>query len=158
MRQLRTSTNAARADAGFSSQFGEQTPDGRGRHLLGILAKHERISRVLPREHGANLKTLWKHHRQVLAAVDGEIRLAREERLLDFLHEQPLATNLGQGCFGEAISRRLDGDDFGCHAAPFTQSGSDRARLEQRELAAASCDSKRSHEALLRFRVRARRI
>ena len=46
-------------------------------------------------------EVLGKYDRHVLAAVDGEIDLAGEQRVLDFLHEQSLAANLRQRCFGQ---------------------------------------------------------
>ena len=70
------------------------------------------VACVFSRQHGAERQTLGKHGRHVLAAVDGDINRAVEERVLDLLDEQALATGFGQRCVREPIAGRLDHGDF----------------------------------------------
>ena len=63
----------------------------------------------------------------------------REQRVLDFLDEQPLAAHLGQRRVLQPIARRLDDADLARAAAALEQRR-DRARLPQRERAAARPD------------------
>jgi hypothetical protein len=46
-----------------------------------------------------------------------EVDIAREQRILDFLHEEPLAANLGQGRLLQTIAGCLDDDDLAVRSA-----------------------------------------
>ena len=53
-----------------------------------------------------------QHRRHVLAAVHGEVDVAGQQRVLDFLDEQALAADLRQRRVREPIAGRLDDDDL----------------------------------------------
>ena len=44
--------------------------------------------------------------------MNGEVDLAGEQRIFDFLHEQALAADLRQRRLGQPVARRLDDDDL----------------------------------------------
>ena len=75
--------------------------------------KDHGISRVFPRQHGANVEPLRQDGRHVLAAVHREIDVTDGERVFDFFHEQPFAADLRERRFAQPISGRLDDDDLG---------------------------------------------
>ena len=75
-------------------------------------ADTRRVPGIFALEHGADVEPVGQHRRHVLAAVHGEIDVAAEQRVLDFLHEQPLAADFGQRRFLQPIARRLDDDDL----------------------------------------------
>jgi hypothetical protein len=71
---------------------------GRPCHRISLAVRqHERIARVLPRQHGGDVEPFRQDGRHVLGAVDREIHLLAQQRVLELLDEQPLAAHLGQG-------------------------------------------------------------
>jgi hypothetical protein len=73
--------------------------------------KHDRVERVLARQHRAEGQPGRQDDRQILAAVDGEVDVAGQETVFDFLHEETLAADLRQRRVGEPVARCLDHDD-----------------------------------------------
>ena len=65
----------------------------------------------------------------VLAAVHGEVDLAAQQRVLDFLHEQPLAADFRERRFLQPIARRGDDDDAAGPPAGGGDARGDRRRL-----------------------------
>ena len=74
--------------------------------------ENDRVPRILARQHAADLEPVRQDRRHVLAAVDGEVDLAGEQRVFDFLHEQPLAADLRERRLGQPVAGRLDDDDL----------------------------------------------
>ena len=77
----------------------------------GLGRKHDRVVRILARQHGGDAQAVGQDGRHVLAAVDGEIDLVAEQRVLDFLDEQPLAADLRERRVLQPIAGGLDDDD-----------------------------------------------
>ena len=65
----------------------------------------EGVARILALGNGRQQQARGQHGRHVLEAVHGQVRAAIEQRLLDLLHEQALATHGGQGRGEEAVPR-----------------------------------------------------
>ena len=88
--------------------------------------------------------------RHVLAAVHREIDVAAQQRILDFLHEQPLSANLRERRVLQAIAGRLDDRRSGTAGRPPAAiRAATVVRLPQGELAAARAESKfRGHASL----------
>src|SRR5205807_5969833 len=78
--------------------------------------------------------------RQVLEAVDGDVDIAAEQRLLDLAHEESLAADGGQPGLGEAIALGPHGDELHVGA----ETGRHAPRLRQGQGAAAGADA--NHE------------
>jgi hypothetical protein len=110
-------------------------------------------ARILARQYRPELEALGQDGRHVLAAVDGEVDVAGEQRVLDLLHEQPLAANLGQRRVGQPITRRLDDDDLAAGAGTLLDQRSNRVGLKQRQLAAARAQSECRHETMILLRA-----
>ena len=81
MQQLRAAAEAARADDRARRQGVER------REVDG----EQRIARRGPRGHGGEHQPGHGFGRQVLEAVDGQVDLAAQQRLLNLLGEQPAA-------------------------------------------------------------------
>ena len=105
--QLRDPPHAAGADARHRQAAGLWTLDLWT--MTGSTSASLGSSRSSTARH---LEPVGKHRRHVLAAVHGEIDVAAEQRILDFLHEQPLAADVRQRRFLQAVARRLDDDDL----------------------------------------------
>ena len=98
-RRPETSLRAARSDGRCRCQYGRLTAAPRdvveaSRPRSRRTGQHERISRILALQHRADVEPLGQHRRHVLAAVNGEVDVAAEQRIFDFLDEQPLAADL----------------------------------------------------------------
>ena len=78
--------------------------------------------------------------------MDGEVDITGKQRVLDLLHEQTLAADLGEAGVREPVARRLDDDDFARHAGAGSEERRDGVRLIQRQLAAASPKPQRVHD------------
>ena len=74
--------------------------------------QHQRVPRIFPLQHGADVESVGQDRRHVLAAVNGEVDVAAEQRIFDLLHEQPLAADFRQRRLLQAIARGLDDDDL----------------------------------------------
>jgi hypothetical protein len=74
--------------------------------------------------------------------VDREVDLALQQRVLDFLDEQPLAPDLGQRSILKLIAGCLDDDDACGRCAAVSQTRCDGIGLPEGELASARADAK----------------
>src|SRR5438477_13210509 len=68
--------------------------------------------------------------------MDADVDALLDQRLLDFLHEQRLAAEVGERRLREAVARRSDDDDFGLEAKSREAIG-DARRLRERQPASA---------------------
>ncbi len=107
--------------------------------------KHQRIAWILALENGADIQAIGQHRRHVFAAVNGEIDVAAEKGLFNFLDEQPLAADVRQRRFLQPISRGLDDDDLRSLSICRGQALGDQPRLEQRERAPAAAKTEGGH-------------
>ena len=76
--------------------------------------------------------------------MHGEIDAAVEQRLLDLLGEQALAADLGQRAVLDRVAGGADDDELDrvlAHIQGGRQPGAHRARLHQRQRAAAGADT-----------------
>jgi len=71
--------------------------------------------------------------------VDGEVDAAFEERVLDFLGEEALGADAGEGDVGDLVAGGLDDFEFGFYTELGEACG-DPAGLPQGELRAAASD------------------
>ena len=99
----------------------------------------DRVAGVLPLGHGGQHQSFGQFGGQIFQAVDGEVRAAIEQRLLDFLGEESLAADFGQRHVGDFIAGGLDDFD-----AAFVPGGSELgfhpAGLPERELGTTGSD------------------
>ena len=102
--------------------------------------KHDRVARILAREHAADLESVRKQRRHVLAAVNGEVDVAGQQGVLDFFHEQPLAPDLRERRLAQAVAGRLDDDDLAQRSDAIAEEAGDGIGLIERERAAAGAD------------------
>ncbi len=137
-RKLRDSPYAARADPGCTAQL----PSHEIEFLLGILScrQHERVARILSREHAGDFQSFRKERWHVLAAVDGEVYVAGKEGVLDFLDEESLASDLRQRRFTQAIAGCLDDDDLALRSGVGGKEAGDGIGLIERKRAATGAD------------------
>ena len=77
--------------------------------------------------------------------MNGEIDLLAEQRVFDFLHEQPLAADFREGRFLQAIARGLDDNDPARRRAGGRQPRGDGVRLPQRKLTATGAETELNH-------------
>ena len=54
------------------------------------------VVRILSRQDARNHEAVWQDRGHVLAAVDGDVDLARKQRVFYFFDEEALAANLGE--------------------------------------------------------------
>ena len=94
-RKLRDAPDAARADR-RSPRRGAPAPPAKSVRADAV-AQHARVARILARQHRGDVESLGQHGRHVLGAVHRKVDLAREQRVVDLLHEQPLAAGVGSG-------------------------------------------------------------
>ena len=111
----------------------------------GPTRQHERVPRIFALEHRADLEPVGQQRRHVLAAVHGEIDVAAEQRVLDFLHEEPLAADVRQRGFLQAVARRLDDDDLAAPGRRPLDALGDEPGLKERELTSSAAEAKRVH-------------
>ena len=122
-RELRDAPDAARADRRRAAQQRDEIVervDGPAKlTLVDVVAACSRTGSTTASRGSSRGSTppiarpSGSTRRHVLAAVHGEIDLAAQQRVFDFLDEQPLAADLGQRRILQAIARRLDHDDAG---------------------------------------------
>ena len=86
--------------------------------------------------HGGDREAEGQLRRHVLHRVNGEVDLARRERLLDLLEEKSLATDLGERNVGQSVPRGADHDGLD-HDAERLDAAGDHPALRERESAAA---------------------
>jgi hypothetical protein len=96
---------------------------------------------ILSWQHTRDAQAVRQNGGHVLAAVDGEVDVVAEQRVFDFLHEEPLASCFGKRSLLQLIPGGLDDDDAARRRAVRRQSFGNRIGLPQRELAAASADA-----------------
>src|SRR5581483_8215363 len=104
---------------------------------VGTHRENDRVERFLARKHTRDGQTVGENRRHVLAAVNGEIDLVPQQRLLDFLHEQALAADFGQRRVLQPVARRPDDHDAALRSTGFGNPRGNGVRLPQGELAAA---------------------
>ena len=118
----------------------------------------EEIARIFSRKHSSDDESVRKQCWHVLAAVNGEVDVACEQRILDFLHEQPLASDLRQRRLAEAITRRFDDDDLAERSRAIAKECGHGVGLIKSERAATGADPEcRIHVSLKGWRVRLNR-
>ncbi len=143
-RQLRDAAHAARADSRPLADGGDERLDGGQRRPVSP-GQDQRVARVFAGQHRGDVEAVRQDRRHVLAAVHGEVDLAAQQRVLDFLHEQPLAADLGERRLLQPIAGRLDDDDLAGRAARCPTRRRGRARLPEGELAAAGAETELVH-------------
>lgn len=74
-----------------------------------MVRRHEDVARVFPAGDAREDETLRKGARHVLDGVHGEVGPPVEQRLLDLLHEESLAPDVGERSVGDAVAA---GDDL----------------------------------------------
>jgi hypothetical protein len=97
--------------------------------------------RILAGKDAGDPESQRKDRRHVLAAVDRQIDLAVQQRVLDLFHEEALSTRLGQGRFLKPVSGCLDDHDLACRSAGFSQKPRNGVGLVERELTAARAET-----------------
>ena len=143
-RELGDAADAARADRRRGAQ---RRNCGRRLRERRRARQHERVARIFARQHRRHPQARRKLRRHVLRRVDRQIDPLGQERLFDFLDEEPLAARVGERLVLDSIARRLDDDELGSAAPPFEQ-GRDGPRLPERQLAASRADAQRGrHDA-----------
>src|SRR5439155_16479013 len=103
------------------------------------------------RKHARDRESLRQDRRHVLAAVDREIDLVAQQRVLDFLHEEALAADVRDWRLLQAVARCLDDDDAARRSAAFGEARLDGVGLPQRERAAARPESKLASQSQRRL-------
>ena len=134
-RELRDAPDAAGPDAGRGSEEWPGPPAAsRRRRPPGSTT----ASRGSSRGSTAPMRQpVGQNGRQVLAAVHGEVDLAGQQAVFDFLHEEPLAADLRQGGFGEPSPDVLMTTISQSMPACVLSRARGGVRLKQRELTAA---------------------
>ena len=107
--------------------------------------QHQGVSGIFALEHRAHLESLGQHRGHVLAAVNGQVDVAGQQRVLDFLHEQALSADLRQRRVLQAIARGLDDDDLAGCAGRRLKALGHQPRLEEGELTSSTAETKRGH-------------
>ena len=102
--------------------------------------ENDRVARILAWQHAGDLEPVRKKRRHVLAAVNGEIDLASQQRILDFFHEQALAADLREWRLAQSVAGRFDDDDFALCAGAIAKKRGDGVGLIERKWTAAGAD------------------
>jgi hypothetical protein len=97
--------------------------------------------RILAGKDTGDCESQWKDRRHVLAAVDRQIDLVVQQRVLDLFDEEAFPSGLGQRSVLKPVSRRLDDRNLARGAAGFSQEPRDGVSLVERELTAARAES-----------------
>ncbi len=108
-RELRDAPHAAGADRRRRTQRRARGLERRGRRRT---REHERVARVLAWQDPGDGQRLRRDRRHVLRAVHREIDAILEQRLLDFLNEEPLVARLGERRVLQPIAGGLDDDEL----------------------------------------------
>jgi hypothetical protein len=125
---------------------GHEVVEARHRHLgwagrwwsEGRVRQDDRVQRIFAGQHAANHQPFGQDHRHVFAAVNGDIDLAAQQRVFDFLDEEPLSASARERGILQAITRGLDGDNAARGPADRGNASSDCLRLPQGQPAASS--------------------
>src|SRR5215471_13482288 len=118
----------------------------RGQILKPWTVRDERIARVLAFRDCSEVDAFGKLEWDIFQAVDCKIDAAIEQRLIDFLSEQSLASDIRQGNVENLITRSLDGNEFNVQPRPtLFQFGLGPIRLPQCERAAARAEPEARH-------------
>ena len=137
--ELRPSSRSARCDMCPGTEVGERPA-------------HERVPRIGPLVHGGYHELAGTAGgRKVLRRVDGKVRAAIDQGLLDFLHEGALAPDRRDRTIPVQVTGRLDHDELDGDRLGDDRSGGRDQRLgndlglTERERAATSRDPERRH-------------
>ena len=118
-----------------------RAPRGRA-SSRGRRRRHQDVSRILARRERREHEAPRALGGQVLQAVDGQVHAPVQERLLDLLHEEALAADLGQMRRGEPVARGADRHQLDVEARPRApETRRDLLGLAERQLAAARADA-----------------
>ena len=139
-RELRGAPHAARADPRRVAE----AACGLIERGAGARREDDRVAGVLAWQDGADGQPRRQLGWHVLAAVYREIDRAGEQRILDFLDEEPFATDPCQPNLGEPITGGPDDDDLARHAGARPEQVGDGVGLKERERAAARAEPQRS--------------
>src|SRR6266516_4408972 len=104
--------------------------------------QYDSVPRILSRQHCTDGEPLRQERRHIFAAVDGKVDLAAQQRVLDFLHEQPLAADFGERRVLQTIARSLQDDNAAGRTAAGGNARRHRIGLPKRELTPAGAESK----------------
>ena len=78
--------------------------------------------------------------------MDGHVDVALEQRVLDLLDEESLATDLCEQSVSRLVTGRLDGNHFAGRTAVTLDLRGDGAGLPEGELAAAGAETQWAHD------------
>src|SRR5690606_10724269 len=111
------------------------------------------VARILPKRETADEQARRELGRDVLQRMHREVRPPLEQRLFDFLDEEPLAANRGESPILNAIAGRRERDLLDTEPRMhLDQLGHERARLRERQGALAGGDSDGRHAPSLTVR------
>jgi hypothetical protein len=118
-------------------------------------AKDQHVAAVLPRQRAGQHDALRQRRLQVLQAVDGEIHPPIGQRFMDFLGEQALAADVGEGAVLDPVARGGDGVFLeGVHIpqdrAEAGHEREEQPRLRQRKRRGAGADAQRQAAPAMR--------
>jgi hypothetical protein len=128
--ELRAAAERTRADPCAGREFGEGTgPPGR---------RNQHVAWVFPIEYRTHDEPIDQDGRHVFERVDRRIDLAREDGAVEFLGEEALIADLGEGHIGDPVPRGLEDPDLdGQAGVELFQASLDEFRLEECESATA---------------------
>ena len=79
---------------------------------------NEYIARILTLRHSGEIDAIGQLKRYVFDAVHGDIDAAIQQRLVDFLGEQTLSSDVRQWHIQNFVACRLDGNQLDLHVRP----------------------------------------
>jgi hypothetical protein len=123
-----------RAPAGSASSVAKRPPG-------------ERVARIGALREGHQREALRHARRQVLRAVHRQVRAPVEQRLLELLHEEPLAAHLRERHVLESVAGGAQRDQLRRDAEPLLDPPRHPLGLGERELARPRGDAQRLHSA-----------
>jgi hypothetical protein len=113
--------------------------------FVDLRVYHQRVSWIFALEDSTNVEPFGQHGRHVLAAVDGQVDITAQQRIFNFLDEQPFAPDFGQRGILQTIAGGFDDDDVAAWAIQRLDPGRDESGLKKGELTAAAAEAKRGH-------------
>ena len=100
------STKARRPDVSGRLRQGRRAP-------FGQRPRHDAVPNIAPLGDGADDEAFWSRGGHVFEAVNGEVNLTGQERVLEFAREEPLAAEISERAIEEKITGGLEDDVAG---------------------------------------------